>query len=345
MHKSVILPSLLVLLMLFSLPDTLRAQQEKADDGLLEDLQEAFQQDYLSLGVLLQGQGEFHWDAVRPGENTFRVPTARLKVYGGLDQGFGYTLQTDFTGSPSVLDAQMSYTYSEFLKFTAGAMKPGISAEYLTSAASTDFINRSRIVNTLVGNRDIGALMEVQPAEGLQLSAGIFNGTNQRLTNNDNNFYLTARLTGVTEWAPGRTIEVGVNAAHSREGGTRIGNRTLPAIIGDRTVYGGDIRLEADRFMVSTEVLGSELEYGGGFTDKVYGFHLTGGYRVSDALQVVARYDYLESDLIPLVPGLVLGGINYNVTDAASFQVNYEVNPDDPAFANHRLLAQMQIAF
>lgn len=340
----------LMLFMVFLIPTGSQAQQRQSDGNLLDELKDFFKQDYLSIGVLLQSQGEFHYEPQQSGQNTFRIPNARLKVYGELDNNFSYVFQGDVSNSPALLDANISYAVSDAFSMTTGAMKPGISAEFLTPASGTDFINRSRIVSALVQSRDIGFSATAKLTEGLTVTGGIFNGQNQNLENNDNEFYYTGRVAAGSEIGRDARLEIGGNIAYGEEGGTFIGNRTLPDINGVRAVYGGDIRLEIRRFLLSGEFLGSQLEYITGVEDQVLGFHLTGGYQATDELQFLVRLDHIESTELaasqfqePL--DLVIGGINYNITDAASFQLNYQLNPDDIDIRNQVLMAQMQIAF
>lgn len=340
----------LLLFITLMVPVQVFAQQERSDDNLLEALEDFFQQDYMAFGILLQSQGEFHYEPDQPRQNTFRIPTARLKVYGELDNNFGYVLQADVARSPSLLDANISYAFSDEFYMTTGAMKPGISAEFLTPSAGTDFINRSRIVSSLVQRRDIGISAKAELTEGLVLTGGIFNGQNQNLANNDNEFYYTGRIEAGSEIGADATIQIGGNIGYGQEKGTFIGNGSLPLIYGSRTIYGGDIRLEINRFLVSGEFLGALLEYTPGTEDEVLGFHITGGYWATDNLQFLLRLDHIESSNLPASAfpeplELVLGGINYNVTDAASFQLNYQVNPEVFNIHNQVLLAQMQIAF
>lgn len=351
MKRSTILTFCSILFaMTLMVPSQAYSQQEQEDDGLLDALEDFFKQDYLSIGLLLQNQGEFHYEPDQPGQNTFRIPNARLKVSGELDNNFGYVLQADVARSPSLLDANISYAFSDEFSVTTGAMKPKISAEFLTPTSSTDFINRSRIVSALVQNRDVGVLANAVLTEGLTVSGGIFNGRNQNLSNNDNEFYYTGRIEADSEIGRDARIQIGGNIGHGQENGTSIGNGSLPLINGTRTIYGGDIRLEVQRFLLSGEFLGATLEYNSGTEDEVLGFHITGGYWATDQLQFLVRLDHIESRELSVTQfseplDLVYGGINYNFTDAASFQLSYQVNPDNFDINNQVLLAQMQIAF
>lgn len=340
-------------LVLFILPTRLQAQQNEGEENLLKTLESFFKQDYLSIGVLLQSEGEFHWDpeiSNGQGENTFRIPTARLKVNGALDKGFSYLLQMDATDTPALLDIVIGYSVTDHLSFSTGLMKPGISAGFLLSAASTDFIDRPRAVGVLVANRDIGLLGEAVLTEGLTLTGGIFNGRGQNSNSNDNEFYYTGRLEASSDIGNQTYLQIGGNIGYGQENGTVIGNGSLPAINGTRLIYGGDLRLEFRKFLLSAEFLSGRLEYSSAVEDEVLGFHLTGGFWATDRLQFLVRLDHVESSELsqaafPLPVDLVLAGITYEFTDAASFQLNYQLNPETIDLNNQLLLAQMQIAF
>lgn len=337
---------LLATLILFvGVPNLSQAQQNQSDDGLLDALEQIFKQDYLSVGALIQAQGELHMDPQFQGENTFRIPTARIKLSGSLDRNVSYTVQTDFTNSPALLDANVTYGFTDGVSITAGAQKPGISGEYLTGAASTDFINRSRIVNVLASGRDIGLLGKLELTDGLMLSAGMFNGTNQNLGNNNNEFYYTGRLEANKELSSGVWIKLAGNASFGNENGTIIGNGNLPPVNGSRALIGGDGRLEIGGLLLSGEFLYGELEYGPNQIDNIMGFHATAGYWVIEDLQFIVRFDHLKSDVVSFTENIVVGGLNYNYTDAASFQLNYQMNPDQFDLANHFVLLQTQLAF
>ncbi|MDZ7716928.1 MAG: porin [Balneolaceae bacterium] len=334
-----------VIFFVTAVPSISQAQQDQSNEGLLDALEQIFKRDYLSISTLIQAQGEFHMDPQFQGENTFRIPTARIKLSGNLDRNVSYTIQTDFTNSPALLDANVTYSFSDMVSITAGAQKPGLSGEYLTGAANTDFINRSRIVNLLAGSRDIGVLGKVELTDGLQLSGGMFNGTNQNLGNNSNEFYYTGRIEANNAVGSNAHIVLAGNASYGNENGTSIGNGVLPAINGQRAIIGGDGRLEVGNLLLSGEFLYGELEYGPTQADNIMGFHATAGYWVIEDLQFIARFDHVQSDLVPFAENIVVGGLNYNYTDAASFQLNYQVNPDQADFANHFVLLQTQIAF
>lgn len=332
------------------LPVSSVAQQNESEDDLLETLEKFFKQDYLSLGVLLDTRGEFHYEPSTPGQNTLRVPNARLKVSGELDNNFGYVLQMDVTGSPALLDAIISYRFSDSFSLQTGAMKPLLGGEFRLSPVQIDFINRSRIVSVLAQKRDIGVVANAVLTEGLTLSGGVYNGTSPNVGNNNNEFYFNARMEANSEIGRDARLQIALNGAYGEENGTSIGNGMLPTINGSRLIYGGDFRVEYSRFMLSGEFLGAQLEYGPGTEDDILGFHITGGVNATDDLQFLVRLDHIESSnlpeaVFPLPVDLILGAIDYRFTESARFRLNYQVNPEVLDINNQVLLAQMQLYF
>lgn len=331
---------------LFLVPSLTTAQQQSND--LFEVLQDNFKKEYFSVSTLLQVQGTFYFDPILP-INTYDIGTARFGISGNLDNGVSYKLLTDMARSPVLLDASATYHFSDQISVTAGAQKPGISAGYLLSAAETDFINRPQISSVLAGNRDIGLLGKVKMTDELSLWAGMINGTNQDLENNNNTFYYTGRLIWSEQIGSYGALQIGVNMAHSIEDGTSIGNGSLPDIDGKRTILGADFRFTNSRFLLAGEYLSGDLRYGNGFLgprdDNVSGHYLTFGYNIREDLQLLARYDHIQSDDITFTEDLLILGTNYSPFQAAGFTFNYLLNLNDAAFENHGVLLQTQIAF
>src|SRR4030042_6741488 len=102
-----------------------------------------------------------------PGKiNGFDVRRARLDVKGNISPYWSYRLQTDFAGSPKLLDAYAEWKLFDYLNFTVGQAKIPFSCENLASSNKMELIDRSQVVEALVargkdviGNhngRDIG---------------------------------------------------------------------------------------------------------------------------------------------------------------------------------------------
>lgn len=329
-----------VLTILLSVPAKIHAQDQESGD-LYENLQDQFKTEYLSISTLLQAQGAFYPDSDGP-TSTYRIGTARLGISGNMDKNISYKLLADLSREPSLLDMSASFDLSDQISVTAGAQKPGVSAGFLVAASRTDFISRPLISTVLAGNRDIGVLFAADLSEEFTLSAGMFNGTNQDMTNNNKQFYYTGRLLWSGTVLNG-DLQVAVNGSYGNEDGTDIGNGRLLPINGDRYLAGGDFRFTNDDVLLSGEYLYSDLDYMGGLSDRVQGFHLTVGYTIRPDVQLLLRYDLTRSDINVIEDDIVTAGINYQFTEVASFTANYRVDIEN-ASANG-LLLQTQIAF
>lgn len=334
-------PLLMTLLAILFLKPPVYAQD--SSENSYNALQENFKTEYLSVSTLLQAQGFFYADPEQ-GQNRFQIGTARLGISGEVDNDVSYKLLADFSRIPVLLDMTAGFRVWDRMTITVGAQKPGISAGFLLPAAATDFINRPLIASILAGNRDIGVLTETELTDEVILTAGVFNGTNQNLSNNDNLFYYTGRLLWSRSLENG-DLQIGINGAYSHENGTRIGNRTLPLVNGKRLIYGVDFRYADDAILFSGEFLTSDLEYSAAVEDNVWGYHLTAGYNVTSSLQLLARYDHAESEIQDLDEDIITAGANYSFTEVAGFTLNYRYIPEGPVASSHGLLLQTQIAF
>jgi hypothetical protein len=72
------------------------------------------------------------------------------------------------------------------------------------------------------------------------------------------------------------------------------------------------------------------LEYAPGVEDEVSGFHITGGYWVTESTTLYLRLDHIESELISIpVEDQLLVAFSHNFSSITNFQFNYLLNPDD----------------
>src|ERR1700753_1928923 len=84
--------------------------------------------------------------------DAFDLHRIRLIVSGNVTDNWAYYTQTELAGSGvKLVDAYTSYKFGDYLKFTAGQFKIPFSLESLTSDAQLEFIDRSQVVEALVG--------------------------------------------------------------------------------------------------------------------------------------------------------------------------------------------------
>ncbi|SMO47165.1 porin [Gracilimonas mengyeensis] len=318
----------------------LKAQQS-SENELINELRKMVKSEAFNISSLIMARSTIDFDS--DGTRRMTVPQARLKVTGKLDGGFSYNLHFDAADNSILLDAIIGYKISDGANFTVGAQKPGISYEFLTGPHKIDFVSRSQVVTALTQNRDIGAKLSGDLNDNFNYSVGIFNGNS--LNSNDNNkFYYAGRLGFSSDEG---TLVGGVNAAFGDKNGTSITGKVLPAIDGERVIYGGDLRFENSQVILATEVLGASLEYAGiPDKDNVFGFHVTGGYKFSEKVEMLARYEQFNSDVLSSVETerAVIGYTHYP-TGQTAFRINYLLPLDDSAFENHGLALNYQISF
>lgn len=119
-------PIIRLVLALVLLPAGLARTQ---DQPLLDELTRTFKKEYLSLGVLFQAVGDFQAERNLPGSNGFNISNMRLILSGELDGDFGYVFKTNFSKSPSILDAKVYYKVSPTSIVDIGLFKPPFSIE------------------------------------------------------------------------------------------------------------------------------------------------------------------------------------------------------------------------
>lgn len=336
----------IVLLLVFGLSQAVWGQEQTKDEPLYTQLTETFKKEYFSIGVLLQTVGDYQPQRSFGGNNGFSIANLRLKLSGELDHGFGYLLQTNFTGSPSILDAVMYFRVTPSVTIDAGLFKSPFSKELLTGAGAIDFVNRAQVVTSLAPARQIGVKVSgwLQP-DVFSFAVGAFNGNGFAGNNNDNDHLLyAARLTltpALTD--ANNAFEIGINAAFSEDDGV-----SLPGVAtgfaGSRFLLGGDARLTRGRLLLSGEAIYANLEADAGASANPYGFHVTAGYMVSSKSQLLLRWDGFEKDGLADDSYLLIFGFNLWPTKATELQVNY-IFPTEQDFENQQVLINAQFAF
>lgn len=335
------------------------------DEPLLRQLQQTFQRDYLSIGVLLQTVADFQVERTAVGDNGFTISNFRLRVSGNLDQGFSYFLQTNFAATPTILDARLSYRVTPSVALDVGQFKAPFSYEFLTSAGSIDFVNRSQTVTVLAPGRQLGLQARLgRPGGPTTVSAGVFNGNGFALNANDGNHLMyVARATFTprlgSESSPGaagglrprqlpgtpRGLTVGLHAAVSEDEGASFGSGFVTGFTGRRVLFGADGRYTEDRLLLAGEVVVSELDPDVGVERNPWGFHATAGYMLSPKAQGLARWERFQPDDGTVRRESVILGLNVWPTTVTEVQVNYLVDTDNTALENHELLVNFQLGF
>ncbi len=319
----------------------------RADEPLYQEMKKSLKREYFSVGALLQVVGDYQHTRTMGGNNGFSVANFRMNIGGTIDGGFSYFLQTSFTRSPAILDARMGLKFSHAFAIDAGLFKAPFSKEFLTGAASIDFVNRSQAVAALRPGRQIGVQFRGSDKSGVfRYAAGVFNGNGFSGSNDNNKFMYVGRLTFLpqigSESRPDDKLEIGVNGAFSEDNTVSLGG--VP-FAGKRTLGGVDARLTVDKFLLSGEAIFGKLDFAAGPQVKPYGYHATIGYMVTGNVQLLARWDSFRPDGIAPNSDMAVLGFNLWPTALTELQVNYIIPRQTSAFKHHQVLVNTQVAF
>lgn len=343
--------SIVTLFMLIWNLSSIPVNAQDHEEPALDQFTAQFKKPYLSIGALLQVVFDYQGQRSMGGNNGFRIPNAMIHFKGELDNGFGYFIQAQFRDAPSVYDAEMHYTVSQGLKFKVGLFKSPFSRAFLISPAHTDLVNKSRIVKMFTPARQIGFQVSGKGMDGvLEYRAGLFNGNGIKPKSDDDNALLSMIRLALHSDGNGESrplsIELGVNAAHSKESNATLLGGLLPNYEGSRTLLGADFRIETRTFFICGEAVFARFS---AVTDTVYepsGFHLTFGHSIVEDVQWIFRWDALDiGDLGGTLRrnDMLIFGINFWPTRPTKFQFNYAVDLDREPIRNHQILVKSQI--
>ena len=331
-----------------------RSGSQENEEPILTSFQEHFKKEYFQLGTVMQFVFDYQNERTMNGHNGFSVANMRLKLKGEFDGGFGYAFQTSFTSAPSILDANMYCSISPPFTLRIGQFKAPFSKEYLISAPDIDFVNRSRVVSALTPGRQIGLqLSSLSARDAVSFQVGLFNGNGFSSNTNDSDDFLYAgRITFLPQVfhdvPDNYHLEVGVNAAFSKDSLVSIVNGLLPGYSGDRLLLGADMRLNFNRFLLAGEYIRAKLKPDTGEEITPSGFHATTGYMVTPKVQVLFRWDHFNLDILvgdSSKSDWLIWGVNVWPTGTTELQVNYIVDIDDSGMKHHQVLVNTQIVF
>jgi hypothetical protein len=332
-------------LMLFALllmsTGLVRAQEQNSRS---EQLRRMVKSDAFSIGAVIRAESHLWLDNENePGGRRFDLGPTRLDFRGRLDDNFSYRLHLDLRQNPSLMNAEFGYRYAQNHRVVIGAFKPYTSTDLDPPPNETDFHGRARLVGTMMNNREIGVTF-LGDIDRLNYRIGIYNGT--RLTRqNDDRFMYSVRL-GYTADVGENTLTVGINSFLNQTRGVNVGNTGLPST-GDRVLYGGFFRYQADRFFVTAEASQTRFDAAqlGSAEETINGFFGTIGYHVSDLNEVLIRLDRIQFDVRNTESNLLLLGLNHRPNALVKIQVNALTRLDGATYENFGVITVFQVAF
>ncbi len=336
-----LLPASFFLIFFSGVPKSVVAEEEPLKDQLVS----LVQQEAFTLNAIFQAglNYSFDDDDFHGGRN-FEAANARLSIRGMLDRGFFYRVHVNMVSEPNLLDLFIGYRHSDAFRITAGAQKPRQSADFIPNPGETDFARRARITGQLVQSREIGVSADGSIG-GLYYYAGLFNGS--RLESNTNNkFYGIGRLQYTFEEQVPGSLQLGVQGSHGESEGIRSGNAG-PILDGERTIFGADLRWEADPFLLAAEYMTGDLETQmmPEVTETISGFYLTGGYWIRDNTIVSGRYQSWDRDKADWVDNQLTLGVNHLFTSVTSLMFNFDAYLPDEGDTMYGATVYLQVMF
>lgn len=309
----------------------------------------------------IQPQFEYHPNSCEDREylsayNTFSFKRARLGVVGEVPYDISYYFVMEFgplmSGEPPyMLDAFLTYTRYPRMQVSFGQFKYPFSMERNTSCSDLHTVLRSKVVDNLVPDRDMGVMALGTLAEGLDYRLGLMNGAGLNEMDGNSGKDIVGRLI----YTPVEYLTVG--------GGFASGN-SEPEVAGEddntSTRYGGEFEVNYANFLVQGEYIygkdeGAYSEGGGCGGDPVIkqgtverdGFFITALYKTQWNLEPVYKYERWDPDTEKDddMEHVHTFGFNYFMNDWTRLQVNYLRRIEDytPALRNDALIVQMQV--
>ncbi len=317
------------------------------DEPLKDQLISAVQHEAFTVNAIFQAGLSYSLDDDHfHGGRTFEAANARLSIRGMLDRRFFYRVHVNMVAEPNLLDLFVGYRHSDAFRLTVGAQKPRQSADFIPNPGETDFARRARITGQLVQSREIGVSAEGNIGE-IYYYAGLFNGS--RLESNNNKFYGIGRLQyTLKEQVPG-SLQLALQGSHGESEDIQSGNAG-PMLDGERTIFGADMRWEADPFMLAAEYMTGDLDIlpatGWPFDNEtISGFYLTGGYWIRDNTIVSGRYQSWGYDEADWRDNQLTVGVLHLFTTVTSLMFNFDTYIPDQGDNMYGASVYLQVMF
>lgn len=280
----------------------------------------------------------------------FDIRRARLNIRGNISPYFGYRLQTDFAGTPKLLDAYAEVKISDYLNFTIGQAKIPFSAENLASSNKMESIDRSQVVEALVargqdvvGNqngRDIGvqvggSIGKVENRFLFDYKIGVFNGAGINQEDKNENKDVVGRLVV----HPVKGLDIGGSFY------TGTGNFGKPTPTNqDRERHGIELSYEYKRYFIRGEFISGK----DGTITRNGWFAQAGYYLIPAKLQLNAKYDTYDTNTSTaddISTAYLIGG-TYIFNNWSRIQAGFTIKQEEGPSVNNNLgVIQYQISF
>jgi phosphate-selective porin OprO/OprP len=283
----------------------------------------------------------------------FDIRRARLDLKGNATPWFSYRLQTDFAGSPKIIDVYGEIKLADYFSVTAGQFKIPFSLENLASSSKLDMIDRSQVVEALVargkdviGNqngRDIGVqvsgtILKLNNLPLVEYRIGVFNGSGINIADTSNS---AKDIAGRLIFTPIKGLSFGGSIY---EGWDKAIKPDVPGQSQRRNRIGGEVSYVTTRFSLKGEYISGK----DGKTNRAGWYAQAGYYIIPQKLQVLGKYDVYDpktSSPDNISTNYVFGG-NYFFNSWSKLQAFYTIRQEEGTAVNNNYFSvQYQIGF
>lgn len=308
-------------------------------EPLYDEITELLKSDPFNVGILLQSTANFSLkdDGFNSGRR-LGIGATRLRFGGNVDGGFNYVMQLDFRRAPGVIDAAVGYSASDQFSITTGLQKPDIGLDLQPNPGNTDFINRARLIGTMLNSRELGVSVSGR-FNGFDYNAGVFNGIGLRSFNNPGDRFMYLAKAGYrSELNNGGSLYFGANGALNTTENETVGNTGLRSME-NRLTYGIFADYRSDTWFWAAEFLRTNFDSSATLDETISGLYVTLGNKVTDDTEILVRWDHLTFNLLARSSNLYVIGLNHQITSLISLQINalaeFEENEESFGFAGN----------
>ncbi|MGK9368417.1 porin [Melioribacter sp. Ez-97] len=298
-------------------------------------------------------------------QGEFNVKMARFGVKGNVNEFAGYRLFVDFARlgklktsytdidgqsvvssvnasfSDVLLDAQAILKPAKNFTLSLGQYKVPFGTDNLKSAAEIEFVNRPLLTSVTPGLRDVGVMGEYKFNGGIpmKLSAGLFNGSGQNKSENDNTANYSVRA--VAELTEGFELSANYYGGRLNDADVNIFD------LGAAFEY-NNFTLNGEYGQRNTDLNSSSMTSNAFFVYGVYSIKLDNS--IFSYIMPAVRYEYFEpsSSIESNEVERITGGLSFQFAKVnfAQLRINYELyNYKDGRENANKLFIELQTRF
>ncbi len=306
----------------------------------------------------LSGYGHFRYQYLQEeGKNDgFDIRRAYLDIKGDITPYWGYRIQTDFAGTPKIVDIYADFKLNDKLNFTIGQQVIPFSLNNVTSNTKLELADRAQVVEALSSRkgdvlgdnngRDIGisaygSLLTINNRKLLEYRIGIFNGSGINKTDLNEAKDVVGRIL----LHPVKGLDLGGSYYSGwTPDSASLNNKTVPAQLGLRNRIGGEISYTYKYLNLKAEYLtGTD-----GDVIKSGYYAQIAAFVMPNKLQVAGRYDTYDKDVDKEdnISTNITFGVNYVINSNAFLQIAYTIKQEEGKIVDNNIGAvQLQISF